>query len=153
MDIFSTTNYSVYAGEDPRSYTMTNTIRCRCGILASLTVTALWFTYLNVAILSDFCRAVIRATTCCLTVYIVYFCIYMFTIKAWLLQGRHWYGLSTLWRATLSNLLAYCRLRPTQPLTLSGTGNEYSSWATWWTEGLVRWLGRWYVCLYAALRV
>ena len=50
-------------------------------------------------------------------------------------------------QATLSKLLTYCVLRPTQPSTLSGTGNEQQLWL--WGEGLV-WLIEAMVCLVAA---
>ena len=53
-------------------------------------------------------------------------------------------------QATLSKLLTYCVLRPTQPPTLSGTGNEQQLRLR--GEGLV-WLIRAMVCLLAAPQV
>ena len=50
-------------------------------------------------------------------------------------------------QATLSKLLTYCVLRPTQHPTLSGTGNEQQLWLR--GEGLV-WLIGGMVCLLAA---
>ena len=50
-------------------------------------------------------------------------------------------------QATLSKLLTYCVLRPTQPPTLSGTENEQQ--LRLWGEGLV-WLIWVMVCLLAA---